>query len=522
MKVRSFPLIHELTIHEAASLLRAGEITATELTGALLERIYAVDNDVRAYLALIPEVALEQAAAADAALAAARTAGATDELPALTGIPLAIKDVITVEGVQVTCGSKILEGYIAPYQATVIDRLRAAGAVILGKTNTDEFAMGSSTENSAYFTTRNPWDLDRVPGGSSGGSAAAVAAGECLGALGSDTGGSVRQPAALCGVVGLKPTYGRVSRYGLVAFASSLDQIGPFAQDVTGAALLLQAIAGYDRRDSTSVDTPVPDYMAALRPDRSCQPSVGLRPVRSELGGLRVGVPAEYFVAGMQPEVEAAVRRAIGVLAELGAEVREISLPHTDLALPVYYLIAPAEASANLARYDGIRYGLSVPGETLWEGYRRTRGQGFGPEVKRRIMLGTYALSAGYYDAYYLKAQQVRTLIRQDFETAFGQVDVIACPATPTTAFRIGEKVDDPLSMYLSDIFTLSVNLAGICGLSLPCGFDGAGLPIGLQLIAGPFQEEILLRTGYAYEQATEWHGKRPLSNTDLVLSSRR
>jgi aspartyl-tRNA(Asn)/glutamyl-tRNA(Gln) amidotransferase subunit A len=494
----------ELTIWQAAGLLRAGEITATELTGALLERIYAVDNDVRAYLTVIPEVALEQAAAADVTLAAARAAGSVDELPALTGIPLAIKDVITVEGVQVTCGSKILEGYVAPYQATVIDRLRAAGAVILGKTNTDEFAMGSSTENSAYFTTRNPWDLQRVPGGSSGGSAAAVAAGECLGALGSDTGGSVRQPAALCGVVGLKPTYGRVSRYGLVAFASSLDQIGPFARDVTGAALLLQVLAGYDRRDSTSVDLPVPDYMAALRPDRS------LRPVRSALGGLRVGVPREYFVEGIQPEVEAAVRRAIGVLAELGAEVMEIDLPHTDLALPVYYLIAPAEASANLARYDGIRYGLSAPGETLWDGYRKTRGQGFGPEVKRRIMLGTYALSAGYYDAYYLKAQQVRTLIRRDFEEALSRVDVIACPTTPTTAFRIGEKVDDPLSMYLSDIFTLSVNLAGICGMSLPCGFDAAGLPVGLQLIAGPFREEVLLRAGYAYEQATEWHRRRP------------
>jgi aspartyl-tRNA(Asn)/glutamyl-tRNA(Gln) amidotransferase subunit A len=492
----------ELTIHEEARLLRAGDITATELTAAVLDRIYVVDNDVRAYLTLIPEVALEQAAAADAAIVAARADGSLDELPALAGIPLAIKDVITVEGVQVSCGSKILEGYIAPYQATVVDRLRAAGAVILGKTNTDEFAMGSSTENSAYFTTRNPWDLDRVSGGSSGGSAAAVAAGECLGALGSDTGGSVRQPAAFCGVVGVKPTYGRVSRYGLVAFASSLDQIGPFANDVTDAAILLEAIAGYDRRDSTSVDAPVPDYAA------------GLRPARSELRGLRVGVPREYFVEGIQPEVETAVRRAIGVLSELGAEVREISLPHTDLALPVYYLIAPAEASANLARYDGIRYGLSVPGETLWDGYRKTRGQGFGPEVKRRIMLGAYALSAGYYDAYYLKAQQVRTLIRQDFEQALGQVDVIACPVAPTTAFRIGEKVNDPLSMYLSDIFTLSVNLAGICGLSLPCGFDGAGLPVGLQLIAGPFQEEIILRTAYAYEQATEWHGRRPKLGT--------
>jgi aspartyl-tRNA(Asn)/glutamyl-tRNA(Gln) amidotransferase subunit A len=470
----------------------------------VLDRIYAVDNDVRAYLTLIPEVALEDAGRADAAIAAARAAGSVDELPALIGIPLAIKDVITVEGVQVTCGSKILEGYIAPYQATVIEKLRAAGAVMLGKTNTDEFAMGSSTENSAYFTTRNPWDLRRVPGGSSGGSAAAVAAGECLGALGSDTGGSVRQPAALCGVVGLKPTYGRVSRYGLVAFASSLDQIGPFTKSVTDAAMLLQAIAGHDRRDSTSAELPVPDYLTTLRPSRS------LRPGRSESRALRVGVPKEYFVEGMQPEVEAAVHGAIGVLVELGAEAHEISLPHTELALPVYYLIAPAEASANLARYDGIRYGLSVPGETLWDGYRRTRGQGFGPEVKRRIMLGTYALSAGYYDAYYLKAQQVRTLIRQDFERALQQVDVIACPVTPSTAFAIGEKVEDPLSMYLSDIFTLSVNLAGICGLSLPCGFDGADLPIGLQLIAGPFQEEVILRTAYAYEQATEWHERRP------------
>jgi aspartyl-tRNA(Asn)/glutamyl-tRNA(Gln) amidotransferase subunit A len=506
----------ELTIHDAASLLRAGEVTAAELTGAVLERIYTADNDVRAYLTLTPETALEEAARADAAISAARAAGSLDELPALTGIPLAIKDVITVEGLPVTCGSRILAGYVAPYQATVVDRLRAAGAVILGKTNTDEFAMGSSTENSAYFTTRNPWDLRRVPGGSSGGSAAAVAAGECLGALGSDTGGSVRQPAALCGVVGVKPTYGRVSRYGLVAFASSLDQIGPFAQDVTGAAILLQAIAGYDRRDSTSVNLPVPDYAAGLRPERS------QRSVRPELGGLRVGVPREYFIEGMQPEVEAVVRRAIGVLAELGAEVREISLPHTELALPVYYLIAPAEASANLARYDGIRYGLSVRGENLWEGYRKTRGLGFGAEVKRRIMLGAYALSAGYYDAYYLKAQQVRTLIRQDFEMALEQVDMIACPATPTTAFPIGEKVDDPLSMYLSDIFTLSVNLAGICGLSLPCGFDDAGLPVGLQLIAGPFQEEAILSTAYAYEQATEWHKRRPRLVTGIYSKSDR
>jgi aspartyl-tRNA(Asn)/glutamyl-tRNA(Gln) amidotransferase subunit A len=374
-----------------------------------------------------------------------------------------------------------------------------AGAVFLGKTNLDEFAMGSSTENSAYFPTHNPWDLSRVPGGSSGGSAAAVAADECLAALGTDTGGSVRQPASLCGVVGLKPTYGRVSRYGLVAYGSSLDQIGALAKDVMDAALLLGAIAGYDPRDSTSVNIPVPDYRRALKPD---------------LRGLRVGVPKEYFIAGIQPEVEAAVRVAIRVMADLGAEVKEISLPHTDLALPVYYLIAPAEASANLARYDGIRYGLSVPGETLWDGYRRTRGQGFGSEVKRRIMLGAYALSAGYYDAYYLKAQQARTLIKQDFEAALREVDVIACPTAPTTAFRIGEKTDDPLSMYLADVFTLSLNLAGMCGISLPCGFDAAGMPIGLQLMAGAFEEETVLAAAFAYEQATVWHLRRPKLET--------
>ncbi|PKO21524.1 MAG: Asp-tRNA(Asn)/Glu-tRNA(Gln) amidotransferase GatCAB subunit A [Chloroflexi bacterium HGW-Chloroflexi-1] len=493
-------VLHSFTIHRAAALLRAGEISATELTAAVLDRIYAVDNAVKAYLTLLPEVALAQAAAADAAIAAARAAGTLADLPILTGIPLAIKDVITVAGVRTTCGSKILESYIAPYQAAVVDRLAAAGAVILGKTNTDEFAMGSSTENSAYFTTHNPWNLDRVPGGSSGGSAAAVCADECLAALGSDTGGSVRQPAALCGVVGIKPTYGRVSRYGLVAYASSLDQIGPLAKDVTDAAILLGAVAGYDPRDSTSVDLPVPDY-------------VGVRDQGAGdrgLHGLRIGVPREYFAPGMQAEVEGAVRAAVELMAELGAEVREVSLPHTDLALPVYYIIAPAEASANLARYDGIRYGLSAPADSLWEGYRRTRGQGFGAEVKRRIMLGTYALSAGYYDAYYLKAQQVRTLIKQDFELALQDVDVIACPTSPTTAFRIGEKVDDPLSMYLSDVFTLSLNLAGICGMSMPCGFDAAGLPIGLQLIAGAFAEATILRAAFAYEQATAWHKQKP------------
>ena len=499
-------MLYELSIHEAATLLHDGQITATELTQAALDRIYEVDNEVRAYLTVLPETALAEAREADTAISNARTAGEIDQLPPLTGIPLAIKDVLSVKGVQTTCGSKILEGYIAPYQATAVTKLRAAGAVILGKTNTDEFAMGSSTENSAYFTTHNPWDLDRVPGGSSGGSAAAVAADECLGAFGTDTGGSVRQPASLCGVVGLKPTYGRVSRYGLVAYASSLDQIGPLTKDVTDAAILLGAIAGHDRHDSTSVDTPVPDYVAALNP-KGFSKRFESRPLR----GLRVGVPDEYFVPGMQPEVETAVRAAVQTIADLGAEVKAVSLPHTDLALPVYYLIAPAEASANLARYDGIRYGLSVTADTLWDGYRQTRGQGFGAEVKRRIMLGAYALSAGYYDAYYLKAQKVRTLIKQDFDEALKEVDVFACPTSPTTAFRIGEKVDDPLQMYLSDIFTLSLNLAGICGVSVPCGFDQDGLPIGLQLISGAFAEETLLRTAFVYERSTEWRQRKPV-----------
>lgn len=499
-------MLPNLTIHAAAELLRRGEITATELTEVILDRIYSVDNAIKAYLTLLPEVALEQAAAADKRIAAARKTGTLADLPLLTGIPLAIKDVISVEGVPLTAGSKILEHYLPPYSATVVERLDDAGAVILGKTNTDEFAMGSSTENSAYFTTHNPWNLDRVPGGSSGGSAAAVAAGECLAALGSDTGGSVRQPAALCGIVGLKPTYGRVSRYGLIAYASSLDQIGPLTKDVTDAAILLAAIAGYDPRDSTSVALPVPDYLAEIQRQ-------GAR-----LEGMRIGVPEEYFIAGLQPEVEAAVQTALRVMADLGAEIRTIHLPHTHLALPVYYLIAPAEASANLARYDGIRYGLSVPGESLWDTYRLTRGQGFGAEVKRRIMLGTYALSAGYYDAYYLRAQQVRTLIKADFDSALRAVDVIACPTTPTTAFRIGEKITDPLSMYLADIFTLSLNLAGLCGLSLPCGFDAQNLPIGLQLIAGAFNEAVLLRAAHAYEQATEWHSYHP----DLTDAAKR
>ncbi|OUC05891.1 glutamyl-tRNA amidotransferase, partial [Litorilinea aerophila] len=398
-------------------------------------------------------------------------------------------------GVETTCGSRILQGFVPPYSATAVRRLEEAGMVMLGKTNTDEFAMGSSTENSGYFPTRNPWDPERVPGGSSGGSAAAVAAQEALAALGTDTGGSVRQPASLCGVVGLKPSYGRVSRYGLVAYASSLDQIGTLTRDVEDAALLLNVIAGHDPLDSTSMPAPVPDYTAALTGD---------------IRGLRIGLPAEYFVEGMQPAVEAAVRAAVEELARLGAEIVPIHLPNTDKALPVYYLVAPAEASANLARYDGVRFGFSAGAESMLENFRQTRGQGFGPEVKRRIMLGTYALSAGYYDAYYLKAQQVRTLIKRDFEEAFQQVDVIAGPVSPTTAFRIGEKVENPIEMYLSDIFTISVNLAGICGISVPCGFDEQGLPIGLQLIGPYLGEERILRVAHAYQQATDWHTRRP------------
>ena len=486
--------LYELTIHEAQELLREGEISAVELTQAIIERIVEVDNQVKAYLTITPELALEQAREAD------RRRAAGEDHP-LLGIPLAIKDIICTKGVPTTCGSRILENFIPPYNATVIEHLRRRGAVILGKTNMDEFAMGSSTENSGFFPTHNPWDLSRVPGGSSGGSAAALAAGECLGALGSDTGGSVRQPAAFCGVAGLKSTYGRVSRYGLVAFASSLDQIGPLGKDVTDCAIMLQAIAHYDPCDSTSVDVPAPDCAEALIPD---------------IRGMRVGVPKEYFVEGMQPEVEAAVRAAIDKIANLGAEVDEVSLPHTEYSLPAYYLIAPAEASANLARYDGVKYGYSRPEvEDVWDAYRQTRQGGFGPEVKRRIMLGTYALSAGYYDAYYLKAQKVRTLIKRDFDEAFKKFDVLVAPTSPTVAFKIGEKVDDPLQMYLSDVFTLSLNLAGICGISIPCGFAeamvSASLPVGLQIMGDAFSEEAVLRVAYAYEQATEWHKRKPV-----------
>ena len=482
-------MLYRLTIHEAHDKLASRELTSVELTAAVFDRIEQLNSALHAFLYLARETALEQARAADAR----RAQG--EDTP-LLGVPLAIKDVICVRGMPATAGSKILRGFVPPYDATAVARLRAVGAVFLGKTNTDEFAMGSSTENSAYGVTRNPWDEERVPGGSSGGSAAAVAADLCLGAFGTDTGGSIRQPASFCSVVGIKPSYGRVSRYGLIAFASSLDQMGPLAKDVRDAATLLRAIAGHDPLDSTTMPNEVPDYAAHLRAD---------------LKGMRVGVPREYFIAGMQPEVEQSVRQAIDVLKALGAEIREVSLPHTDFGLPVYYLIAPAEASANLARFDGVRYGLRVDGGDMLSTYRATRGQGFGPEVKRRIMIGTYALSTGYYDAYYLKAQKVRTLIKGDFDRAFQAVDVIACPTAPTTAFQIGEKVADPLQMYLSDVFTLNQNLAGICGMSLPCGFDGQGLPIGLQLNGPAFGEEKIIHAAYAYEQATDWHTRKPM-----------
>jgi aspartyl-tRNA(Asn)/glutamyl-tRNA(Gln) amidotransferase subunit A len=475
--------LHTLSIHELRDRLRRGDISARQLTQAVLDRIQAVDGKVKAYLWLNPDDALAQADQADLT-------------KPLGGIPVAIKDVINVTGQPCTCASKILQGYVAPYDAFVIRQLKAAGAVLLGRTNMDEFAMGSSTENSSWDVTRNPWDLSRIPGGSSGGSAAAVASDTAIVALGSDTGGSIRQPAALCGCVGFKPTYGRVSRYGLVAFASSLDQIGPFTKDVRDCATLLQVIAGHDAMDSTSVPQPVPDYLAAL--------GQGVK-------GLRVGLPKEYFIPGMDREIEAAVRSAVAKLQSLGAAVVEISLPHTDYAVAVYYLIATAEASANLARFDGVRYGLRVPGADVIDMYGQTRGAGFGPEVKRRIILGTYALSAGYYDAYYLRAQKVRTLIRQDFEKAFQKCDVIVTPTSPTAAFKAGERTDDPLQMYLSDIFTISTNLAGICGVSIPCGFTTQPkLPVGLQILGKAFGEETVLRVAHAYEQATAWHKERP------------
>jgi aspartyl-tRNA(Asn)/glutamyl-tRNA(Gln) amidotransferase subunit A len=483
-------MLNQLTTWQLAAKLARREVSARQAMQACLDQIQRLDGRLHAFLSCDAPDALAQADAADRALAAGRSG-----LP-LLGVPIALKDVIAVRGQPLRCGSKILGDFISPYSATVVEKLQAAGAIVFGRLNMDEFAMGSSTENSAFGPTCNPWDLTRIPGGSSGGSAAAVAADECFAALGSDTGGSIRQPAALCGCVGLKPTYGRVSRYGLVAFASSLDQIGPLAKDVRDAALLLRAISGPDPRDSTSVPQPVPDYAAALD---------------GSIKGLKLGLAGEYMIGGLDPQVSAAVQSAVKQLEKLGAEIVEISMPHTDYAVAAYYIIATAEASANLARFDGIRYGARVDGAGPIELYANTRGAGFGPEVKRRIILGTYALSSGYYDAYYLRAQKVRTLIRRDFLQAFAKVDAILTPTSPTAAFRAGEKSGDPLQMYLSDIFTISCNLAGICGLSLPCGFTAnPKLPIGLQLLGKPFGEETILRLAHAYEQSTPWHNEKP------------
>ena len=475
-------------IHELTDAYRRGDLTPTAVAEAYLARIDALDGRVGAYLTVVRDQALTAARESELRWRAGAPLGPLD------GAPVALKDVLCTRGVRTTCGSKMLEGFVPPYDATVVERLRAAGAVILGKTNMDEFAMGSSTEHSAFHPTRNPWDLARVPGGSSGGSAAAVAGGLAAGGFGSDTGGSIRQPAAFCGVVGMKPTYGRVSRYGLIALASSLDQVGPFARDVRDAALLLGAVAGHDRRDATCIQAPVPDYVAEL--------SKGV-------AGLTLGLPDEYFIDGMDPDVERAVRAAIEVLKELGARLERVSLPTTKHSLAAYYLILPAEASSNLARYDGVKFGLRVPGRDLVEMESRTRAAGFGAEVKRRIMLGTYALSAGYYDAYYGKAQSVRTLVRREFAAAFARVDLIVAPTTPNVAFKHGEK-EDPLSMYLNDVFTIPGNLAGIPGISVPCGFSVTGLPIGLQVLGRPLDEPRVLRAAYAYEQATPWRSRRP------------
>jgi len=479
-----------LTLHEASEKLRQRELSSQELTAAVFAQITNTDDRVHSYITLCRESAEKAATKADELL---RQGSPTSPL---TGIPLAVKDNFLTRGVRTTCASRILGDFMPPYDATTIARLRAQGAVITGKTNLDEFAMGSSAENSAFFATRNPWNLERVPGGSSGGSAAAVALDQCIAALGTDTGGSIRQPAAFCGVVGLKPTYGRVSRYGIIAFASSMDQVGPITKDARDAALLLGAIAGHDPADSTSGNLPVPNYAAALTGD---------------IRGLRIGVPKEYFVSGMQEETKAAVRAAIQELEKNGAVIEDVSLPHTEYAVAVYYIVATAEASSNLARYDGMRFGRRGAAKNLTETYMATRQEGFGAEVKRRIMLGTYALSAGYYDAYYLKAQQVRALIKKDFDDAFHRVDAMITPTAPTTAFKIGEKTQDPLQMYLSDIYTISVNLAGLPALSLPCGFDPQGLPIGLQIIGKPFDEATILNLAYAYEQSTEWHRKKPV-----------
>jgi aspartyl-tRNA(Asn)/glutamyl-tRNA(Gln) amidotransferase subunit A len=479
-----------LPAHRLHEMIVAGETTSVELTERIFSAIERRDPLINAYLLLMRDEAMRTAERVDAKVKAGKP------IHPLSGIPLAIKDLLCVAGYETTCASKILKGFIAPYNATVIEKLLAVDAVMVGKTNLDEFAMGSSTENSAFGPTRNPWDPDRAPGGSSGGSAAAVAGGEAIASLGSDTGGSIRQPAAFCGIVGLKPTYGRVSRYGLVAFASSLDQIGPITRDVRDAAILMNVIGGHDPRDSTSAEVELPDFTAGLSKDAR---------------GLKVGVPHEYFQEGIDPEIVKSVRAAIELLGQLGAEIREISLPHFSYALAAYYIVAPAEASSNLARYDGVRYGFRSPDhEGLLDMYHKTKSEGFGPEVKRRIMLGTFALSSGYYDAYYLKAQKARTLIKSDFDKAFEECDVVVAPTTPTPAFKLGEKMSDPIQMYLSDVCTLSVNLTGLPGISIPCGFSGDGLPIGLQIIGKPFDEQTLLGAAHAFEQNTDYHKATP------------
>ena len=476
--------LFRLKAHELQQKLSRREVSAVEITQSVLARADKVDSTIQSFITRTPEAALAQAKRVDEKLARG------ENVSPLAGIPGALKDNMCTKGIKTTCASKILANFVPPYDATITEKLAAADAVIVGKANMDEFAMGSSTENSGFFVTRNPWDAERVPGGSSGGSGAAVAAGEAIWSLGSDTGGSIRLPAAYCGVVGLKPTYGRVSRYGLVAYASSLDQIGPFARDVRDCALVLGAISGHDRRDSTSINAPVPDYTAKLE--------AGVK-------GLKIGLPREYFVAGMQPEVEAAIRRSIDELVKMGAELVEVSMPNTQYALATYYLIATAEASSNLGRYDGVGFGHRGEGSDIVSMYKRSRAEGFGPEVQRRIMLGTYALSSGYYDAYYLKALKVRTLIKQDFDRAFGKVDVLIAPIAPTTAFKIGEKVEDPLAMYLVDVCTIPSNLAGVPALSLPCGFV-EGLPVGMQIIGPHLSEATLLQVAYTFEQAHDYH----------------
>ncbi len=479
-----------LTIRELSLLLKRKEVSPVEVTKAVLDRIDGIEGKVHAYISILREESLKASKRAEKSISSG------DYIGALHGVPIGVKDIFVMKGTRTTCGSKILENFAPPYDATIVERLKNAGAIVVGKNNMDEFAMGSSTENSYFGPTRNPWDLERVPGGSSGGSAAAVSASLCFASIGTDTGGSIRQPAAFCGITGIKPTYGRVSRFGMIAFASSLDQGGPLTKTVEDAALMLNVFAGGDNKDSTSVHVPVPDYVSHLN---------------GEIKGIRVGVPKEYFIKGIDSEVEKAVKKAIELVEDLGCSIEEITLPHTEYAVSSYYIIAPSEASSNLARYDGVRYGLRVPDSNLLRDmYNRTRAEGFGAEVKRRIMIGTYALSAGYYDAYYLKAQRVRTLIKRDFEEAFKKVDVIMTPTSPEAAFKIGEKTDDPLKMYLSDIFTIPCNLAGLPGIAIPCGFTSNGLPIGLQILGKPFDEETILRVAHVYEIHTNWRGKRP------------